>query len=321
MAVPAIALDAVVRRFGDLTAVDQVSLGVRRGEIFGLLGHNGAGKTTLIRLINGLLRANGGSIATLGWDPVTHGEEVRRRTGVLTEYPALDHFLSPTENLAVYAAIHGLDARDGAARAQNLLGRLGLDGHRDVPAHSLSAGLKQRVALARALIHDPELLLLDEPTSNLDPIAARGVRDLVLELARERGRTVLLSTHNLAEAQHLCDRIAIIRRGRLLAVGGLADLGDEIRVGAVHIQVEPDDVPVAMGTLAGLGLTPTLGADARTLEVRVQSDQVPNAVAALGASAVRIHAVIPEIPTLEDVYVSLHADITHAKAEPEVVRP
>jgi ABC-2 type transport system ATP-binding protein len=321
MTLPAIALDAVVRRFGELTAVDQVSFEVRRGEIFGLLGHNGAGKTTLIRLINGLLRTDQGSITTLGWDPIRQGEEVRRRTGVLTEYPALDHFLSPTENLAVYAAIHGLDARDGAARAEALLRQLGLDAHRDVPSHSLSAGLKQRVALARALIHDPELLLLDEPTSNLDPIAARGVRDLVQQLARERGRTVLLSTHNLAEAQQLCDRIAIIRNGRLLAVGDLNDLGEEIRVGAVQIRVEPDDVTPAKAVLDDLGLAPSLAADLQTFDVRLQSDEVPRVVSALGATGIRIHAVVPETPTLEDVYVSLHADAAHTSAEPQVVRP
>lgn len=307
MAQPAIQIDEVVRRFGPVTAVDGVSFDVRSGEIFGLLGHNGAGKTTLIRLITGLLQVHGGGIRTLGMDPTVSGSEVRARTGVLTEYPALDPFLSPFENLAVHANINGMDRQDGAARAQILLEQLQLQEHRDVPSHTLSAGLKQRVALARALVHEPELLLLDEPTSNLDPLAARSVRDLVLELSRSRGRTVLLSTHNLIEAQYLCDRIAVIREGRLLALGSLDEMRAGLSVGAVEIAIDPEDGLQLVHALRRLTAVETTQlAQPGSFEVRVPHERVPEIVRAIVAAGARIHAVRPETPTLEDVYVSLH---------------
>ncbi|MFO7778154.1 MAG: ABC transporter ATP-binding protein, partial [Nitriliruptoraceae bacterium] len=220
----AIELQAVTRRFGELTAVDALSLGVHEGEIVGLLGHNGAGKTTLIRVINGLLAPQSGQVRVAGLDPFTHGHEVRRTTGVLTEYPALDEFLSTRENLEVYAAINAVPHRQAEERIERLLHQLGLWDKRAEPARELSAGLKQRVAIARALVHDPSILLLDEPTTNMDPVAARSVRDLILTAVRDRGHTVLLSTHNLVEAEELCDRIGIIRNGRLLLLGTPTEL-------------------------------------------------------------------------------------------------
>jgi ABC-2 type transport system ATP-binding protein len=222
--------------FTTVRALDHVNIEVRRGEIFGLLGHNGAGKTTLIREINGLLRPTAGSVRTFGLDPTTDGSQVRARTGVLTEYPALDVFLSPLENLLVYAQIHGIHHATAKQRAIALLDRLGLDRAKGTaPARNLSAGLKQRVALARALVHEPEMLLLDEPTSNLDPLAARGVRDLAHQLSREEGRTIILSTHNLSEAQELCDRVAVLENGRLLAIGTHRELSRQTSTSAVHV--------------------------------------------------------------------------------------
>ena len=196
---------------------------------------------------------------------------------MLTEYPALDQFLTPFENLAVYARINGLDDRAAAHRADELLTTLGLSAHRDVLSHGLSAGLKQRVALARALVHDPDLLLLDEPTSNLDPIAARSVRDLVHELSRARGRTVVLSTHNLVEAQYLCDRVAVIRHGRLLALGTLDEMRGGLTVGAVHVEVDAEDDARARAALAKLPDVTVVGDHGR-LEVRVHQDRVPDVV-------------------------------------------
>ena len=228
----AIDLQAVTRRFGDLVAVDALSLAVEDGEIVGLLGHNGAGKTTLIRVINGLLTPDGGQVRVGGLDPFTHGHEVRRTTGVLTEYPALDEFLSTRENLEVYAAINAVPRRQAAERIERLLHQLGLWDKRDEPARELSAGLKQRVAIARSLVHDPRILLLDEPTTNMDPVAARSVRQLILAAVRDRGRTVLLSTHNLVEAEELCDRIGIIRNGQLLLLGTPTEL--RRRLGGIH---------------------------------------------------------------------------------------
>ena len=302
-----VSVDSVVRTFSDTRAVDEVTFDVRQGEVFGLLGHNGAGKTTLIRVINGLLPADSGTVRTLGLDPVVDGDRVRARTGVLTEYPALDDFLTPAENLQVYGAVHGVEPALARSRVAVLVERLGLGAHVDQPARSLSAGLKQRLALARSLIHDPELLLLDEPTSNLDPLAARGVRDLVLELSRERGRTVLLSTHNLIEAQTLCDRVAIIKQGELLACGSLDQLGHDLDRGTVHITVDEADVGTTLSILERQGVDgAALLASGDTVAAALARGLVPNIVTALVHADVRVLAVTPQSPTLEDVYVALH---------------
>jgi ABC-2 type transport system ATP-binding protein len=302
--VQAIELRDVTRRFGALTAVDGVTLDVGDGEIVGLLGHNGAGKTTMIRVINGLLSPDIGQVRVLGVDPTVEGQVVRRSTGVLTEYPALDEFLTTVENLEVYAAVNGIPRDVANARIGSLLGRLGLAAKRDEPARGLSAGLKQRVALARALVHDPQVLLLDEPTTNMDPVAARGVRDLIVESARERGRTVLLSTHNLAEAEQLCDRVAIMRFGRLLTMGSPAELRRSLGTTA-GVRIETADGNTAGVVAAVNGTADAVTLDAHTVEV-TGSVEIPSLVARLVADGVAIRRVEPIEPTLEDLYVGLH---------------
>jgi len=307
-----IQLREVTRRFGDVTAVDGVTLDVEEGEIVGLLGHNGAGKTTLMRLINGLLRPDGGGIRVVGVDPTQRGHEVRRLTGVLTEYPALEGYLSPRENLQTYAAINGVDHGAATERITHLLDRLGLSTKADEACRDLSAGLKQRVALARALMHQPAVLLLDEPTTNMDPVAAREVRTLVSEAARSNGQTVLLSTHNLAEAESLCDRVAIMRAGRLLRSGAPDELRRDLGTAEhVRITTDPERSKSLQEGLAPRWLVTPL--DAATMEVRrAVSNGAPLAVADivahLAARSVPIHRVEPVEPTLEDLYVALHAD-------------
>ena len=323
----AIELQAVTRRFGELTAVDAVSLDVEEGEIVGLLGHNGAGKTTLIRVINGLLRPDGGQVRVAGLDPMTDGHLVRRATGVLTEYPALDEFLTTRENLEVYAAINALRRRDAAPQVERLLQELGLWDKRDEPARELSAGLKQRVAIARALVHDPRILLLDEPTTNMDPVAARNVRELITDLVTRRDRTVLLSTHNLVEAEELCDRIGIIRNGRLLLLGTPTELRQ--RLGGIHgarITTSTGEVERAEAVLDALVRRRNGSAsatserpqpdaawqvqqlDEQTIEV-TGAVHIPELVALLVRDEIDVHAVRPMQPTLEDVYVALHAEL------------
>ena len=305
-----IEIPEVTRRFGAVTAVDAVELHVDDGEVVGLLGHNGAGKTTLIRVINGLLEPDEGRVAVDGLDPVRDGHAVRSRTGVLTEYPALDEHLTVRENLEVYAAINGIRRRDAQPAIEQLLGRLGLGAKAREPARDLSAGLKQRVALARGLVHDPSIWLLDEPTINLDPVAAREVRGLIVESARERNRTVLLSTHNLAEAEALCDRVAIMRHGRLLVVGPPRQLRRDLgRIDGAQLTTDPDQV----GQLTALldGSSSKADSQVRVLDGgRVEvatATPIPQLVAAAVQAGMAVHAVVPIEPTLEDLYVALHA--------------
>jgi ABC-2 type transport system ATP-binding protein len=231
--------------------------------------------------------------------------------GVLTEYPALDEYLSTRENLEVYAAIHGLSTGTAAARIDRLLAQLGLDDRRDVAARELSAGLKQRVALARAFVHDPQFLLLDEPTTNMDPVAARIVRRLVREAARALGKTVLLSTHNLVEAEELCDRIGIMRHGRLLDLGTPATL--RLRLGGVHGVRVVSDAPGVELMLARFPSDElSAGNELRARHIGdstvefLAAGEVPPIVAALVDAGVAIHAVTPLEPSLEDLYIALH---------------
>lgn len=272
---PAVSIVDATRRFGDVVAVDGFGLDIQPGEVVGLLGHNGAGKTTLIRMVNGLLSAQGGAIRVFGMDPMAHGAEVRSRSGVLTTYPALEDWLSPLENLAIHAAVHGLPTDEADVRMRALLTQFAIDPDDPKPSRGLSAGQKQRVALARALVHDPDLLLLDEPTANLDPIAAREVREVIRDLAHQHGRTVLMSTHNLAEATAICDRVAIMREGRLLGVGTI------------------DELAAVLGTEGKV-----------TIEVALADRD--RALAALAADGVPVNAVTDQGARLEDVYVHLH---------------
>jgi ABC-2 type transport system ATP-binding protein len=305
-AAPVVHIDGVTRRFGELVALDRVTFDVHAGEVVALLGHNGAGKTTLLRVINGLLHPDAGTIRTHGLDPRTHGQQVRTNTGVLTEYPALDAFLTARENLALHGAIHDLAPDEVDRRGRELLHELDLEDLADVQTRNLSAGLKQRAALARALLHDPQLLLLDEPTSNLDPIAARTVRNLVMRRARTRGTAVILSTHNLAEAAMVADRVAVIQHGRLLAVGPPSTLGPGRTTGGVSVTVAPDDLATAMDVAAPLADGTTARGDGVTLEALVTPATVPLLVEHLVKAGVAIHAVTPLEPNLEDVYVALH---------------
>ncbi len=316
---PVIELRDVTRRFGDLTAVDEVTLGVAQGEIVGLLGHNGAGKTTLLRVINGLLPPDHGRVTVHGLDPAVAGDQVRRATGVLTEYPALEGYLSTRENLEVYAAVNGVKPAEAGPRIDALMERLGLAGKGSDPARELSAGLKQRVALARALVHEPALLLLDEPTTNMDPLAAREVRSLITGAVRELGRTVLLCTHNLPEAEELCDRVAIMRNGRILLEGEPGQLRRTLGA-AEAVRISTDVDAVARLTEVLTSRWHVTGVDATTVHVTTKGPdeprgsaatdglEVPEIVAAAVAAEVRVHRVQPIEPTLEDLYVALHSE-------------
>jgi ABC-2 type transport system ATP-binding protein len=200
-------------------------LQVPRGSIFGFLGRNGAGKTTTIRLLLGLLRPTDGEARVLGFDPVTESDEIRRRCGVLLEQPGLLERLSAEANLDLYGRIARMPKAVRTVRIEELLTRIGLWERRSEPVRSWSRGMRQRLAIARALIHRPSLIFLDEPTAGLDPVSAAEVRDDLLRLAGRERVTVFLTTHNLAEAERLCDQVAVVRAGKLVAMGAPAEIG------------------------------------------------------------------------------------------------
>lgn len=212
-------------RAGRVRAVEDLTFEAEPGEIYGLLGPNGAGKTTALRLLSALLPPTAGSAIVAGYSVTEQPNEVRARVGLLTEMPGLYGRLTAAEYLDFFAQVHGLrNASKRDARVEELLRLVGLWDRRKQVMRGFSKGMQQRMAIARTLVQDPEVVLLDEPTAALDPEAARAIRDHVRELAAGRGRTVLLCTHNLFEAEHLCTRLSIIRSGRQIAEGTPAQL-------------------------------------------------------------------------------------------------
>ena len=213
----------VTRRFGDVTAVDRVSLEVRPGEIVGFLGPNGAGKTTTLRVCAGLLRLDGGQVFVDGLSLATEPLRARARMGFVPDRPFLYDRLSAREFLDFIAALYDVPPAQAAERSATLLERLDLGAAADDFVESYSLGMRQKVSLAAALLHDPPLVLLDEPLQGLDPRGARELKDLLRERAA-RGRGVLVSTHLLEVAERLCDRVVILHRGRKVAEGSLDEL-------------------------------------------------------------------------------------------------
>jgi ABC-2 type transport system ATP-binding protein len=287
--------------FDTRTAVDDLSFPVHAGEVLALLGPNGAGKTTTFRMLAGLLMPTRGS-ATVAGAPLAlaTADAVRAKVGLLTEAPGLWDRLSVRRNLDTYARLHGV--ADAPGRVDDVLEAVGLRDRSDDRAGALSKGLKQRVALARAVIHDPAVVLLDEPTAGLDPASARDVRDLVRQL-RAEGRAVLVSTHNLSEAEELADRIAVMN-SRLLACDTPRALRERRRGGQLLLDVE-GDASRWVGTLLDAGAGQAR-ADGDRLIVQIDTDtMVPDLVAALVAAGARVRRVVPQEPSLEEAYLDL----------------
>ncbi|MEO0034923.1 MAG: hypothetical protein RLZZ501_946 [Pseudomonadota bacterium] len=233
-----IRVEAVVKRYGALTALDGIDLAIGAGEAFGLLGPNGAGKTTLVRLLATLARPDGGRLAVGGHDTVTEAASVKRLIGVVFQENNLDRDLSPRQNLLFQARLHRLAAPAAAVAA--MLERIGLAAHADRPVNALSGGMRRRLVIGRALLTDPKVLLLDEPTTGLDPAIRRELWAMIRAI-RDQGCTVILTTHYVEEAEALCDRVGILTRGRLAGLGCPAEL--VARFGGPRLE----DVVVALG--------------------------------------------------------------------------
>src|SRR5512142_3504850 len=310
MSNPVIQLSSLSRRFGEKNAVDCLTLDVHAGEIFGFLGHNGAGKTTTVRLLNGVLEPTFGQACVLGLDPQTDGPVLRAHTGVLTETPSLDERLTARDNLSIYAELYNVPRADVASRVNSLLSEFELADRADEKVGGYSKGMKQRLALARALLHRPEVLFLDEPTAALDPIAARHVHDLVENLARREGCTVFLCTHNLVEAQKLCDRVAVMEHGKLVALGTPSELTRQyVKRLDVDLEVGPVQMDLALQTLQEL---PQLVIRPPKREKELLSftlagrDSIPELLATLVQTGLRVYRLAPQEADLEEVYFALN---------------
>jgi ABC-2 type transport system ATP-binding protein len=303
----ALTLSGAVRRFGDVVALDGMELTVSRGEVVALLGHNGAGKTTAVRVLAGLLALDAGEARVSGLDPITHGSEVRARLGVLPARPVVDDRLTALANLRFVADVYGL-ARDGLnERIRAALDRFELGDRANDRVGGFSTGMRQRLSLARVLLTDPDVLLLDEPTAALDPVAARSVRRVIGDLAREQQRTVVLCTHDLAEAELLCDRVVVLENGHVVAEGSPAQLTAQHGIGGLLVEVEPADVSTTVAVLAAVASEPpVVEGGGRIRAGGVPRDAVPGLLQRLAVEGVAVFEVRRLDPSLEDVYLALH---------------
>lgn len=301
-----IEVSGLQHKYGDFQAIQDLSFDVRQGEVFGLLGPNGAGKTTTVRLLNGMFEASGGRISVMGIDPMKAGEKIREKAGVLTETPALYERLTARQNLRFFGVLAGMSDKEIEKRTSELLEMFDLSKRADDRTGTFSKGMKQRLALSRAWLTNPKLLFLDEPTSGLDPEAAVQVRELIADVRQKEGTTVLICTHNLDEAQRLCDRLLIMRQGTSLAIGSLSDLRKLVSPG-MWLEVEflqAFEQTVEINRLAGVLSVDVLSAD--KVKIEVESDQViPQVVSGLVGLGAQILRLQPQEIPLEQVYLQL----------------
>lgn len=300
MSLPVIYVENLTRRFGDFVAVDHINFEVKAGEVVGYLGPNGSGKTTTIRMLLGLLEPTEGEATVLGFDAFRQSEEVRKRSGYMSQKFAIYDDLTVLENMTFYGGVYGITDK---RRINHTLELVGLTGHDSTLTRSLSAGWRQRLALGIALVHEPKLLFLDEPTSGVDPTARRAFWDLIYGLA-ETGVTILVTTHYMDEAEY-CERVGIMRDGKLLAMDTPSNLKRDIIPGDVwEVFTEPLEVGLAVlpeidGVLR-VGLT---GDHLRTItEKGLKKDLLLNAMKAKG---VYVSEIVAGEATLEDVFISL----------------
>jgi lipooligosaccharide transport system ATP-binding protein len=220
---PLVHARGLVKRFGELVAVDGVDFDVERGESFGFLGPNGAGKTSTMRMIGCVSPPSGGTLSILGLDPVTNGADIRARLGVAPQQDTLDTELTVRENIIIYGRYFGLPRRELGRRADELIDFVQLTDRANDKVEPLSGGMKRRLTIARSLVNDPEVLLLDEPTTGLDPQARHTVWDRLFRL-KQRGVTLILTTHYMDEAEQLCDRLVVMDKGKIAAEGSPQEL-------------------------------------------------------------------------------------------------
>jgi len=294
----AVSTRALHKRYGRHVALAGLDLDVEPGQVVGLLGPNGAGKTTTVKILTGLVAATGGT-ATLFGVPVTD-PAARRRLGYLPEHFRFPEWLTGMQLLRYHARLAGRDPRRESARLHGLLERVGLHGRGDERLRAYSKGMTQRLGLAQALVGEPDLVLLDEPTSAMDPLGRREIRELIAGLAND-GVAVLLNSHLLSEVELTCDHVVVIDRGRVLRSGTL----DEVREASLEVRITVDQVDQRVrDVLAGHGRI--VAADEREVLLATDDpDAVPRMAADLVQSGARLRALVPLQRSLEDVFIAL----------------
>jgi ABC-2 type transport system ATP-binding protein len=305
-----IVAESLTRTFGKIIAVDHVSLSVKQGEIFGFLGPNGAGKTTTVRLLCGLITPDDGRASVDGHDVVKEANKVRSTVGLLPEpeLAGLYERMTPIENLEYFAKLYSVPENEIKGRVKGLLDMMELWSRRNDRVATFSRGMRQKVSIARAMINDPQVLFMDEPTTGLDPATAKSFRDWLANFCKQLNRTVFLCTHNLPEAETMCDRIAIINQGRIASIGETHELEDTLwkkRVFTVTLVLGLEKS--VSGKLAEAGLIENLKIARNTVRYETSKPNEANPliiqkILGLGGKVVTLQE---ERKTLEDVYMKI----------------
>jgi ABC-2 type transport system ATP-binding protein len=299
----AIEVKGLTKKFGGFTAVNNISFEVPRGEIFGFLGPNGAGKTTTIRMLLGLLTPSSGSAKVIGYDVVRESEALRKRIGYMSQKFSLYNDLTVEENLNFYGGVYGVRGRKLRERKKYILEMAGLTGRERELTKNLSGGWKQRLALGVAIIHEPEVLFLDEPTAGVDPISRRAFWELIYELAEE-GTTILVTTHYMDEAEH-CQNLVFIQRGNLVAEGP----PEVIKVEQMHgdvIEIDCEDASQAVPLLRELNVFEEVALYGALIHVVTNNptEHIPLIEKTLTEHGLTVTSVERIAPSLEDVFIS-----------------
>ena len=302
----AIEVEHIVKKYGDFTAVDDVSFFVKEGEIFGLLGPNGAGKSTLIRMMTTLLPITAGSARIMGHDVAREPNEARRCMGVIPQAMTSDLDLTVYENLLIHAKLYDVPAKQREQVINELLEMVDLSKWRNAAAKTLSGGMRRRLEIARGLVHSPGIFFLDEPTTGLDPVSRVAVWEMLTNIKQKRNLTVLITTHYMDEADQLCDRIAIVDHGKLVAL----DTPDALKgtvPGANVIEVQfagaPADWPERLNHLAHVRSVQPQGTGAYRIMSDNSSQTVTDLVAEALKAKVEVKALSVHNTTLDDVFV------------------
>ena len=299
------AVDVVelTKKFGDFVAVDGVTFDIRRGEIFGFLGPNGAGKTTTIRMLLGLLRPTSGRASVLGYDIVRQAEEIRKHIGYMSQRFSLYQDLTVSENLDFYGRTYGVRGRRLQERKRFAIEMAGLVGRERELTRNLSGGWKQRLALGAAILHEPEMLFLDEPTAGVDPISRRAFWDLLYQLAEE-GTTIFCTTHYMDEAEH-CHELAFIHSGRIIARGSPEEIKLHYMQGQV-LEIDCTQPDVAISVLRQMDLFDEVALYGALIHVVADgvAGHRPRIAQVLAEAGVQVRAMDEIAPSLEDVFIS-----------------
>ncbi|HUK93673.1 MAG TPA: ATP-binding cassette domain-containing protein [Gaiellaceae bacterium] len=313
----AIVAERLVKRYRDVQALDGVSFRVRAGEVFGLLGPNGAGKSTTVKVLTTLTTPDGGKAEVAGHDVVREPNAVRRSIGYVPQSSGVDRDATGRENLMLQGRVQGMSGRRLRDRVQHLLEQLGIADAADRVVRGYSGGMKRRLDVGLGLVHGPQVLFLDEPTTGLDPEARAAMWDELAVLAREELLTILLTTHYLEEADVLTDRLAIVSRGRVVVEGTAEELKGNLQGEAVVVELVNGAVDDAAAVLRPLEEVAEVTMDGKLLRSRVQDGAraVPPILAALEANGIAVEAVTMHRPSLDDVY--LHYTGRDFRAEDE----